>query len=147
MISIGIMTEYDPEVAEEMGRLLCDLSSSYDGAPVERELLEEIIDSPLHDIIVAFDDEKLVGMASVSAICGAKIGKNEYLEDFVVSKDSQGKGIGSQIWEHILDWGRKKGCKRLEFTSSGKGKKIHAVEFYKKKGAEIRDTNCFRIEL
>ena len=59
----------------------------------------------------------------------------------------KGKGIGSQIWEEILNWGRKKGCKRLEFTSSGKGKKAHAVEFYKKKGAEIRDTNSFRIEL
>jgi len=147
MISIGVMTEYDPEIAEEMGRLLCDLSSHYDGEPVAREVIEEIIDSPLHDIIVAFDDEKLVGMASVSAVCGALIGKNEYLEDFVVSKDCQGKGIGSQIWEEILNWGRKKGCKRLEFTSSGKGKKAHAVEFYKKKGAEIRDTNCFRIEL
>ena len=68
MISIGEMTEYDPEIAEEMGRLLCDLSSSYNGEPVAREIIEEIIDSPLHDIIVAFDDEKLVGMASVSVI-------------------------------------------------------------------------------
>jgi GNAT superfamily N-acetyltransferase len=147
MISIGEMTEYDAGIAEEMGKLLCDLSSSYNGEPVARELLEEIIDSPLHDIIVAFDDEKLVGMASVSVITGAKIGKNEYLEDFVVAKDCQGKGIGSQIWEEILNWGRKKGCKRLEFTSSGKGKKQHAVDFYKNKGAEIRETNCFRIEL
>jgi len=147
MINVGALTEYDPDIAEAMGQLLCDLSSHYDGEPVARETIEEIIDSPLHDILVAFDGDKLVGMASVSVVAGAMIGKNEYLEDFVVSKDCQGKGVGSLIWEAILDWGRRKGCKRLEFTSSGKGKKIHAVEFYQHKGAEIRDTNSFRVEL
>ena len=147
MISIGIMTEYDPGIAEEMGRLLCDLSSSYDGEPVARELLEEIIDSPLHDIIVAFDDEKLVGMASVSVIMGALVNKNLYLEDFVVSHEFQHQGIGSKIWDAILEYGRQKGCRRLEFTSSGKGKKAGAVAFYQKHGAEIRDTNSFRVEL
>lgn len=147
MIEIGPMTEYDPAVAESMGRLLMDLSSHYDGEAVTRERLEEIIESPWHDILLAFDDEKLVGIASVSVIMGALIGRNEYLEDFVVSAECQGKGIGTQMWQKIVEWGRAKGCKRLEFTSSGKGKKIGAVKFYQKNGAEIRDTNSFRFEL
>ena len=147
MIEVGVMTEYDGDVAEQMGKLLLDLSKSWSGDAVEREKIEEIIESPWHDQILAFDGDRLVGMATVSVVMGAKIGKNEYLEDFVVSASCQGKGIGSLIWEYILDWGRKKGCKRLEFTSSGKDKKSGAIAFYRKKGAEIRDTNFFRIEL
>ena len=144
---IGPMAEYDGEIAAQMGQLLTNLSSSYDGAPVERERLEDIMESPWHDILLAFDGKELVGMASVSVIMGSKIGRNEYLEDFVVAAGHEGQGIGTQIWNKILEWGRNKGCARLEFTSSGKGKKQGAVEFYKRRGAEIRDTNSFRVEL
>ncbi|MBR3164282.1 GNAT family N-acetyltransferase [Candidatus Saccharibacteria bacterium] len=147
MIEIGVVGEYDAEVAEAMGELLCALSSSYNGEAVARERIEEIIESPWHDIMVAFDGEELVGMASLSVIMGTKIGRNLYLEDLVVKAGKQGQGIGSLLWEKILEWGRKKGCKRLEFTSSGKGKKQGAVDFYLAKGAEIRETNCFRVEL
>lgn len=147
MLEIGRMTEYDADVAAMMGELLMDLSESYDGEPVTREWVEEIIESPWHDVLLAVDDGKVVGMASVSVVMGALIERNEYLEDFVVSAACQGKGVGSQLWEQILAWGREKGCKKLEFTSSGKGKKQGAVEFYQSKGAEIRDTNAFTIEL
>ncbi len=147
MIEIGPMTEYDGEIAAAMGKILKDLDENYNGEPVARELLEDIIVSPWHDILLAFDDEKLVGIASVSVVMGALVEKNEYLEDFVVSADCQGKGLGSKIWEQILEWGRQKGCKRLEFTSSGKGKKQGAVEFYLAKGARTRETNVFRIDL
>ena len=147
MIEIGAMTEYDAELAESMGKLLTDLSTHYDGEAVSRERLEEIIESPWHDILLAFDDEKLVAIASVSVIMGALVGRNEYLEDFVVAKDYQGQGVGAQMWDKIVEWGKAKGCRRLEFTSSGKGKKIGAVRFYQKHGAEIRDTNSFRFEL
>lgn len=147
MLEIGPMTEYDAELAAAMGKLICDLQFDYDGAPVSRESIEEIIESPWHDILLAFDGDKLVGMASVSVVMGTLIGRNECLEDFVVSSECQGKGVGSQLWEAILEWGRAKGCTRLNFTSSGKDKKKGAVGFYLSKGANIRDTNAFRVEL
>lgn len=147
MIEIGTMTEYDATVAEVMGKLLLDLSEDYTGEPIPREWIEEVIESPWHDVLLATDDGVVVGMASVSVVMGPLISYNAYLEDFVVSGVCQGKGIGSKLWEEILAWGRRKGCRKLEFTSSGKGKKQGAVEFYKTKGAEIRDTNAFSIEL
>ena len=147
MIEIKRVTKYDEKLAKAMGELLKDLSSKATGAPISQDWLEQTIASPLHDQLVAFDGEKLVGMATVSIILGAKIDRNEYLEDFVVSKDCQGKGIGGLIWAEIIAWGKEKGAKRLEFTSSGQDQKSGAVSFYLKKGAIIRDTNFFRFEL
>ncbi len=148
MITVSPLMEYDAELAESMGVLLKDLSSHYDGEGVPCEVIEDIIESPWHDILVAVNDEgRLVGMASVSVIMGTLVNKNLYLEDFVVSHEFQHQGIGSKIWDAILDYGRQKACRRLEFTSSGKGKMAGAVAFYQKHCAEIRDTNSFRIEL
>ena len=147
MLEIGTMTEYDADVAATMGELLMDLSENYDGAPISREWIEDVIESSWHDVLLAIDEGEVVGMATVSVVMGSLIDRNEYLEDFVVSAKCQGKGVGSKLWEEILAWGRRKGCKKLEFTSSGKGKKRGAVEFYQSKGAEIRDTNAFSIEL
>ena len=147
MIEVGIMTEYDGEVAEQMGVLLSELSSKWPGGAVDREMIEEIIESPWHDQILAFDGDKLVGMATVSVVMGSKISKNVYLEDFVVSKECRQKGVATLVWERVMDWGRQKGCRRLEFTSSGKDYKEGAVAFYLKRGARIHDTNFFRVEL
>lgn len=146
-MKISALMEYDADIAEQMGKLLMDLSSHYEGEPVAREVIEDIIESPWHDIIVMMDEDKLVAMASVSVIMGSLINKNLYLEDFVVSSEYQHQGLGTQMFEAIMAWGKRKGCRRLEFTSSGKGKKAGAVKFYQKMGAEIRDTNSFRIEL
>lgn len=147
MIEVGTMTEYDADVAAAMGKLLAVLSAKYNGEAVSRELLEEIIESPWHDVLLAFDGDELVGMASMSVLMGTLVQRVAYLEDFVVAKNKQGQGIGTTIWQEIIVWSKKKGCKRLEFTSSGKAEKAGAVEFYKKLGAEVRDTNCFRYEL
>jgi len=147
MIEIKRLTEYDEKLATEMGKLLLDLSPRATGEPVSREWMEEIIASPWHDQLLVFEDDKLVGMATVSSVLGAHMRRNVYLEDCVVSRECQGKGVGGLLWDAIVAWGREKGARRLEFTSSGQDKKGSAVGFYLHKGAEIRDTNFFRYEL
>lgn len=148
MIEIGAMMDYDAEVAAAMGKLLTQLSTKWDGSAVSREWIEAVIDSPWHDQLLAFDESgKLVGMATMSAVMGAKIGQNAYLEDFVVDAECRGQGIGSKMWDEIVKWGKMRGCRRLEFTASGKDKKSGAVQFYLKRGVEIYDTNFFRLEL
>ena len=34
-VQIGTMTEYDANIAEDMGKILTGLSSKYDGSPIE----------------------------------------------------------------------------------------------------------------
>lgn len=146
MIEVGPVTEYDGDVAEAMGKLRQQLSSRHDGSAISRELIEEIIESPYHDILIATDDDKVVGMAIVSIVM-ATLDRNVYMEDLVVDAECRGKGVGGKLLDAVKDWGRAHGCRRLEFTSSSREKKEGAKGFYESHGAEVRETNAFRAEL
>ena len=141
------VTEYSPELAQRVRELLIQLSrSGKDKGEVPEEWFVNIINSPWHDLLVALDDDdRVIGMASLSVSMGPGISKNVYLEDFVVDSESRTGGVGSALWDEMLEWGREKGCKRMEFTC-GNGREI-AQAFYKKHGAEVYDTNFFRVEL
>lgn len=141
------VTEYSPELAQRVRELLIQLSrSGKDKGEVPEEWFVDIINSPWHDLLVALDDDgRVIGMAALSTMMGPGISKNAYLEDFVVDSESRTGGVGSALWDEMLVWGREKGCKRMEFTC-GNGREV-AQAFYKKHGAEVYDTNFFRVEL
>ena len=141
------VTEYSPELAQRVRELLIQLSrSGKDKGEVPEEWFSDIINSPWHDLLVALDDDgRAIGMASLAVRMGPGISKNAYLEDFVVDSEARTGGVGSALWNEMLAWGREKGCKRMEFTC-GNGREI-AQAFYKKHGAEVYDTNFFRVEL
>ena len=141
------VTEYSPELAQRVRELLIQLSrSGKDKGEVPEEWFVDIINSPWHDLLVALgDDGRVIGMASLSVSMGPGISKNAYLEDFVVDAEARTGGVGSALWNEMLAWDREKGCKRMEFTC-GNGREI-AQAFYKKHGAEVYDTNFFRVEL
>ena len=147
MIGVKRLEGYDEGLAAEMGKLLVDLSPKNSGEPVSREWIEMIVKSPLHDQLMVFDGDELIGMATMTMVLGVHMKSNAYLEDCVVSRTRQGQGIGGILWEAIVEWGREKGARRLEFTTTGGDKKTGAVGFYLKMGAEIRETNFFRYEL
>ena len=107
MIEIGPMTEYDGEIAEAMGRLRQQLSKRHDGSPIPREKIEELIESPYHDVIMALDDGKLVGMVVVSIVM-ATIDHNVYMEDLIVDAECRGRGIGGKLLDAVIEWGRKR---------------------------------------
>lgn len=146
MVEIKRLTKYDTQTAEAMRGLLIQLSrSGKDKGEIPEEWFLDVINSPWHDVLLAVEGEEVLGMCSLSIIMGAGVQKNSYLEDFVVSEAARGKGIGGLLWNAMLDWGREKGAKRMEFTC-GNGRET-AQAFYKEHGAEIYDTNFFRREL
>ena len=160
MIKIIAVTEYDKTVADRIRQLLIQLSrSGKDKGEIPQEWFEQLISSPWHDLLLAVESaedsnvkqdphalpEQILGMASVSVIFGAGIGKNAYLEDFVVDQSARGKGIGNLLFNAYEDWAREKGCKNLEFTC-GQGREA-AQQFYRDHGAATYDTNFFRKKL
>lgn len=146
MIKIEKLTEYSPEVAEGVRGLLIELSrSGRDGGEVPKEWFDELIKSDSHDMLLAVENGKILGMLTVTKLMGPGIRRHAYLEDFVVSAAARGKGVGSLLWEGLLVWGREKGCERLEFTSGAD--RESAQKFYQKMGAEIYKTNFFRKQL
>lgn len=146
MIRVERVTEYSPKVAARVRELLIQLSrSGKDKGEIPEEWFNDIIASPWHDLLVAYDNDEVVGIATMSVTMGAGIRKNAYLEDFVVDSNIRAHGVGSALWNEMLKWAREKGCKEFEFTC-GHGREV-AQEFYKKHGATIYDTNFFRVEL
>ncbi len=160
MIKIIAVTEYNKIVADRIRQLLIQLSrSGKDKGEIPQQWFEQLISSPWHDLLLAVESakdgnvkqdhpvlpEQILGMASVSVIFGAGIGKNAYLEDFVVDQSARGKGIGNLLFNAYEDWAREKGCKNLEFTC-GQGREA-AQQFYRDHGAANYDTNFFRKKL
>ena len=145
MIEVKRLTKYTWEKAEEIRKLLIELSrSGKDKGEISEEWFLDVINSPWHDVILAEEDGRVVGMANMSIVMGAGVRKNAYLEDFVVSSEMRGKGVGGLIWEELIKWAKEKGAGRLEFTC-GKGREV-AHKFYFSHGAEIYKTDFFRVE-
>ena len=172
MIEVIKLSEYNERISSRIRTLLIQLSrSGKDKGEIPREWFEQIISSPWHDLLLAievtnqdeflkksseedtsvkewcavFSADQILGMATVSVVFGAGIGKNAYLEDFVVDNAARGKGIGGLLFQAYEDWAKEKGCQNLEFTC-GHGREA-AQFFYKTHGAEIYDTNFFRKKL
>ena len=172
MIEVIKLSEYNERISSRIRTLLIQLSrNGKDKGEIPREWFEQIISSPWHDLLLAievtnqdeflkksseedasikewdvvFSADQILGMATVSVIFGAGIGKNAYLEDFVVDNAARGKGIGGLLFQAYENWAKEKGCKNLEFTC-GHGRET-AQAFYKSHGAEIYNTNFFRKKL
>lgn len=146
MVEVKRLEKYTPEVAQRVRELLIELSrSGKDKGEIPEAWFNDVIASPWHDLLVAEEDGKILGIATMSITMGAGIRKNAYLEDFVVSSVTRGKGIGGMLWDEMLKWGREKGAQRLEFTCGAGRDAAHA--FYHKHGAEIYETDFFRIDL
>lgn len=145
-LTIESLVAYSPKDAATIGKLLSHLSESFSGDPVPEQTLTDIIESPYHEQLVARDElGSIVGTATVSVTFGAGVGCNAWLEDFVVNPEIQGMGIGSRLWDAIIDWCREKNVQKLGFTS--RASRTAAQAFYLKHGAVIRDTNYFKKDI
>ncbi len=146
-MKIERLTKYNKETANRIRELLIQLSrSGKDRGEIPEEWFNDLINSNNHDMLLALDDDnRIVGIATLSIIMGPIVRKAAYLEDFITDSSVRGQGIGGKLWEAMLGWAKEKGCTELCFTS-GHGREA-AQEFYKNKGAEIYDTNYFRKSL
>lgn len=146
-MNIQLLDEYNESTANRIRELLIQLSrSGKDRGEIPREWFEDLISSPSHDMLLALDDNnQIIGIATLSIIMGPIVRRVAYLEDFVTDSSVRGQGVGSALWDAMLDWARTKHCTELCFTS-GHGREA-AQQFYVNKGAKIYDTNYFRFRL
>ena len=146
-MQITTLTTYNQATATRIRELLIQLSrSGKDRGEIPESWFQDLITSPSHDMLLAIDDNGTIqGIATVSIIMGPISRKIAYLEDFVTDTNCRGQGVGSALWDAILDWARTHACTELNFTS-GKGREA-AWAFYENRGARIYDTNFFRLSL
>ncbi len=143
-VSVNRLEQYSEADAAGLGRLARFLSEKFDGNPINKEFLEEIIRSPYHDLLIARIENRIVGAATLNILMGAAAGKIGYLEDFVTDPNVRRQGIGGKIWDEIVIW-----CKQhdvdLEFTSKPSREDAH--RFYLARGATIRETTVFHVDV
>ena len=146
-MKIELLTEYNKDTANRIRELLIQLSrSGKDRGEIPEAWFNNLIASDSHDMLLALDDNgTIVGIATLSIIMGPIVRRVAYLEDFVTDSSVRGQGVGSKLWDAILDWAKSKHCTELNFTS-GHGREA-AQKFYKNRGASIYDTNFFRLSL
>lgn len=135
-VTVRALEEYTPQVAAQLGELVCFLTPDVSGEPIGEAQLREIIESDSHEQFVAELGGRIIGAATLSEVRGL-LGKKAYLEDFVTDETVRGQGVGHQLWGAMIEWCEARDIPYLAFTSSYSRKEAHA--FYATHGAVIRD--------
>lgn len=141
-VTIIPLTEYNNDTAAQLGTLATQLTKSATGKPLDKKRMEDIIASPFHQQFLAMTDGgRIVGTAAVTIVLAAISGRIGVLQDFVVDADTRGMGVADKLWNEVSKWCVEQDVHKLEFTSKPQREAAH--RFYKKHGAEIRDTSVF----
>jgi GNAT superfamily N-acetyltransferase len=145
MIEIERLESFTDQDIKDLAKL-GDALFDFDGK-IDARVLDFIVSHPdSHVQIVARSDGRIVGAATLSIVSGALVaGNNAYLQDFSVSSEIQGQGIGGKVWDEMILWCKENQVQRLEFTSRPAYANAH--KFYEKRGATIRDTDAFKVDI
>jgi len=107
-----------------------------------KEILKKIKQNPNHIIYVAIDDKKIIG--STTLLIEQKFIHNGglvgHIEDVVVRKDYEGKGIGIKLVTSMLERAKEKNCYKTILDC-----KDDVKQFYERIGFK-RESNCMRYD-
>ena len=102
-------------------------------------------DAPLFHTLVAEMNNEIVGMALFYPRYSSWKGPTIHLEDLIVTNSKRGLNIGSALYQKIIEYGYKKGVRRIEWAVLDWN--TPAIEFYEKTGAKIlRDWDIAQID-
>jgi GNAT superfamily N-acetyltransferase len=106
---------------------------------VERGIRECLMDES-HSLYVAEDTEgRFIGYASVHWLPYMFLaGREGYLSELFVTKNSRGLGVGKALLETVTDEARRRGCTRLSLITS-RHRESYQRQFYVKQGWTERD--------
>ncbi len=141
-MKVEVATTVTDELVVAFERLIPQLSRS--NPPPTRAQVEEIVFSPATDVYVAYDDETIVGVATL-AVFRIPTALRAWIEDVVVDSAAGRKGAGSALTHAMVDRARELGCVTVDLTS--RPDRIAANAMYQKLGFERRDTNVYRMTL
>jgi ribosomal protein S18 acetylase RimI-like enzyme len=139
---VSIATDTTDELVEAFERLIPQLSRS--SPPPTRAEVQEMIDSPACDVLVARVDGKIVGTLTL-VIFRIPTALRAWIEDVVVDDSARGHGVGEALNTRALDIARSRGCATVDLTS--RPARAAANRLYQRLGFVQRDTNVYRYSL
>lgn len=111
-------------------------------APNAARILEDQIKSAACDVLVAYEDEKIIASGILYYIDVPARGRPfALMEGLVVDKSARGQGIGSQMIAEFIKLAKRKDCYKLIFTSGFDRQQSHSLYEklgFKKWGFEFR---------
>lgn len=106
--------------------------------------LEEIITQDNFYLLVAKDQEKIIGLASIyfQKILSKK---TTWVEDIIVDESYQGQGLGKQLTQQLIAKAKELKADSIDLTSNPQ--RVAANNLYQKLGWQKRETNAYRLKL
>ena len=141
-IKVKQLTVVAKDVLDKINSLLSVLSK--DIQLLKYDEFTKIIDSDNTTVFVAEDNGEIVGMLTLVIYC-IPSGQKAWIEDVVVDKEMQGKGIGKALIERAIEYANQLNINKVDLTSSPL--RVAANILYQKIGFEKRETNVYRISL
>jgi len=142
MIEYRKLEKEDSKLVKEINSLYKQLSSHHE--EIEAEKVQAIFDRANVFVLGAFDEEKMVGIASLH-IVEMIAGSHGLIEEVVVDENYRRQGIARGLVEHLLEEGKNRRLKCAELTSNPK--RVAANNLYQSLGFEQRETNVYRMNL
>ena len=140
MISYSRLT--DPTIRDhaQLVALIRQLSS----APRELSLTDLHTTTLSHYLVVARDDEDIVGTALLVTL-NSLSHMSGHIEDVVVDEAYRGHGIGRELTQYLIEQARSTGIERIDLCSEPE--RESANHLYLSLGFTVRDTNLYRLKL
>lgn len=142
MIEYRKLEKEDSKYIKEINDLYKQLSSHHE--EIEAEKVRAIFDKENVFVLGAFDEGKLVGIASLHIVEMFAVTKS-LIEEVVVDENYRRQGIARGLMEHLLEEGKNRKLKCAELTSNPK--RVAANNLYQSLGFEQRETNVYRMNL
>ena len=135
-------TEVHDQLIEGLIRLVPQLSTS--ALLPDRGVLQEIVSSQACLLLVAVDDNVVVGTLTL-ALFRIPTGLRAWIEDVVVDESVRGRGVGEALNREAVDRARAAGATTVDLTS--RPEREAANRLYSRLGFQQRDTNVYRLSL
>ena len=111
---------------------------AYDPAMTEIEARAIWIESPPGLTVVAIEDEHILGSAKMGPN-RAGPGAHIATASFMVAPEARGRGVGTALCRHALDWASARGYAGMQFNAVAESNGA-AVEIYRRLGFHIVGT-------
>jgi ribosomal protein S18 acetylase RimI-like enzyme len=141
-VRIESPTEATDELVEALQRLLPQLNPAH-SAPSLQHLTEVLVD-PAITLLVARDEEEIVGLAAL-VVYATPIWRKARIEDVVVDHKARGRGVGEALVKACIEAARARGAAIVELQSARA--REAANRLYPRLGFELRDSNVYRMKL
>jgi GNAT superfamily N-acetyltransferase len=118
------------EVVKLLGQLWPD--KTIDTAALQTVFARSVA-SECQVYLCAADDNRIIGFASLTIKNSLwQEGYLGHVDELIVDAEHRGRGVGTQLLDHLVAMARQRGCRRVELDSAFHREQAH--QFYERQG-------------